>query len=124
MNRLIIIGNGFDMAHGLKTSYENFINWYCDQRIKALDKVFTSVSEDCLFELKTNDPNYSINELLYSNIRPFQGLSGIEAIQSFEKYSQYFSIKYSPFFETITQSIKTKGWVDIENDYYQLLTKK
>ena len=23
MNRLVIIGNGFDMAHGLKTSYEN-----------------------------------------------------------------------------------------------------
>ena len=28
MNRLIIIGNGFDMAHGLKTSYMDFINWY------------------------------------------------------------------------------------------------
>ena len=26
MNRLVIIGNGFDMAHGLKTSYKDFIN--------------------------------------------------------------------------------------------------
>lgn len=26
MNRLVIIGNGFDMAHGLKTSYMDFIN--------------------------------------------------------------------------------------------------
>lgn len=26
-----------------------------------------------------------------------------------------------PFFKTILQSIETKGWVDIENDYYQLL---
>ena len=25
MNRLVIIGNGFDMAHGLKTSYMDFI---------------------------------------------------------------------------------------------------
>ena len=24
MNRLVIIGNGFDMAHGLKTSYMDF----------------------------------------------------------------------------------------------------
>lgn len=24
MNRLVIIGNGFDMAHGLKTSYKDF----------------------------------------------------------------------------------------------------
>ncbi len=25
MNRLILIGNGFDLAHGLKTSYHDFI---------------------------------------------------------------------------------------------------
>ena len=28
MNRLILIGNGFDLAHGLKTSYADFIEWY------------------------------------------------------------------------------------------------
>ena len=31
MNRLVLIGNGFDLAHGLKTSYKNFIFWYWDQ---------------------------------------------------------------------------------------------
>ena len=25
MNRLVLIGNGFDLAHGLKTSYKNFM---------------------------------------------------------------------------------------------------
>jgi hypothetical protein len=25
MNRLIIIGNGFDLAHGIKASYKDFI---------------------------------------------------------------------------------------------------
>lgn len=28
MNRLILVGNGFDLAHGLKTSYKDFIIWY------------------------------------------------------------------------------------------------
>lgn len=28
MNRLVLIGNGFDLAHGLKTKYEHFIEWY------------------------------------------------------------------------------------------------
>ena len=28
MNRIILIGNGFDLAHGLPTRYEDFINWY------------------------------------------------------------------------------------------------
>ena len=28
MNRLVIIGNGFDLAHGLPTSYRDFIDDY------------------------------------------------------------------------------------------------
>ena len=28
MNRIIIIGNGFDLAHNLKTRYKDFINDY------------------------------------------------------------------------------------------------
>jgi len=36
MNRLILIGNGFDLAHDLKTSYKDFINWYWDQRLKKI----------------------------------------------------------------------------------------
>ena len=28
MNRLVIIGNGFDLAHGLPTSYKDFIDNY------------------------------------------------------------------------------------------------
>lgn len=27
MNRLIIIGNGFDLAHGLRTNYNDFLDW-------------------------------------------------------------------------------------------------
>ncbi len=36
MNRLVLIGNGFDLAHGLKTSYADFINWYWGQWGKRL----------------------------------------------------------------------------------------
>lgn len=28
MNRIILIGNGFDLAHGMKTSYKDFILSY------------------------------------------------------------------------------------------------
>lgn len=31
MNRIILIGNGFDLAHGLPTRYEDFINWYWER---------------------------------------------------------------------------------------------
>lgn len=28
MKKLYIIGNGFDLAHGIRTSYNDFISWY------------------------------------------------------------------------------------------------
>ena len=52
MNRLVIIGNGFDMAHGLKTSYMDFINWYWEQRLYALLTEQTPISEDVLCKLE------------------------------------------------------------------------
>lgn len=124
MNRLIIIGNGFDMAHDLKTSYKDFINWYYDQRIQALAKVFTNVSEDSLCGLWINSSHYNWNQIFNSKRRLFPGFTGIKTIQSLAKYPKYFFIRYGSFFKKILQSIETKGWVDIENDYYQLLKQK
>ena len=60
MNRLVIIGNGFDMAHGFKTSYMDFINWYWDQRVYTFSGNTTNVSEDCLCRLVIKD-NVGIN---------------------------------------------------------------
>ena len=52
MNRLIIIGNGFDLAHGLPTSYKNFIDDYWGNVIKeSKDK---DVYDDELFSLNLN----------------------------------------------------------------------
>ena len=45
MNRLVLIGNGFDLAHKLPTSYQDFINWYWDGRFSCLRDTFTSVSK-------------------------------------------------------------------------------
>ncbi|MCL2062765.1 MAG: bacteriophage abortive infection AbiH family protein [Candidatus Cloacimonetes bacterium] len=38
MNRIILIGNGFDFAHGLKTSYNDFIDYFWDKMRKKLKK--------------------------------------------------------------------------------------
>jgi hypothetical protein len=40
MNRIIIIGNGFDLAHGLKTSYGDFLDWVKSQAVKNPDEYF------------------------------------------------------------------------------------
>jgi hypothetical protein len=33
-NKLVIIGNGFDLAHGLKTKYSDFMLWYFNDIFK------------------------------------------------------------------------------------------
>jgi len=48
MNRLIIIGNGFDLARGLQSSYPNFILWYL-KKCLAIDN---RLNESSLFNLK------------------------------------------------------------------------
>lgn len=56
MNRLILIGNGFDLAHGLKTKYADFIDWYWNERGKRLLRGSGRSFDDgiCSFKLKEN----------------------------------------------------------------------
>ena len=73
MNRLVIIGNGFDMAHGLKTSYMDFINWYWEQRLYALLTEHTAISQDslCKLEIVNTKDRKTLNKLIdkYCNKR-------------------------------------------------------
>ena len=54
MNRIILVGNGFDLAHGLKTSYKDFINWYWEKKVYDLRLHKTNCLQDplCTFTLK------------------------------------------------------------------------
>lgn len=128
MNRLIIIGNGFDMAHGLKTSYMDFINWYWDQRVDAFAGNISNNSEDCLCKMSIRKKSdfscwnvFSFNNSYFKDILGKRKFSGCEVIQEIQNHPEIFDFECSPFFSKILQSIETKGWVDIENDYYQLL---
>ena len=128
MNRIVLIGNGFDLAHGLKTSYKDFINWYWDRRVDAFVGNISKVSEDNLCKLTIKDnPNlscwnvFAFENSYFKDIRGNRTCSGYEVITELQKYPDTFSVDSTPFFGTIIQSIETRGWVDIENDYYQLL---
>ncbi|MBK8620257.1 MAG: hypothetical protein IPN79_00480 [Saprospiraceae bacterium] len=54
MNRLILVGNGFDLAHGMKTSYADFILWY-------FQKCWEEAKQS-----QTPNPN-NITELFFKN---------------------------------------------------------
>ena len=53
MNRLVLIGNGFDCAHDLKTKYEDFFYWYWEQRFNDIHNERTKTSEDILCSITT-----------------------------------------------------------------------
>lgn len=122
MNRLVIIGNGFDLAHGLKTSYKDFINWYWEQRFTRLLTEKSNESSDCLCKLITNqsfENFFSNNPNLWFKHHNCKR-NGLEMYEAM-KGRHIFTFVQVHFFNNITNCIESKGWVDIENEYYQLL---
>ena len=129
MNRLVLIGNGFDLAHGLRTSYKDFIAWYRYFRIVQMSRQTTYTSEDCLCSFERKD-GITWNVYAMYNFRlSVRSLLSLEEQVESDKViidtiiNDTHNVKttFSPFFERIHRSIETKNWVDIENEYYSLL---
>jgi hypothetical protein len=47
LNKIFLIGNGFDLAHGLPTSYQDFIRWYFLECINKVDET-GNYEDECL----------------------------------------------------------------------------
>ena len=54
INRLILIGNGFDLAHGLETSFNNFINYCAFEMLNVTSEKYKNRNIDNHF-LVSND---------------------------------------------------------------------
>lgn len=124
IHRIILVGNGFDLAHGLATRYENFIDWYWEQYISKLKDCLINTYSDtlCSFTLKEamyGDRWYQF--LSPYNNKSFENKSGREIYEILKEQKETVSIEQTPFMNRICQSIESKGWVDIENEYYQAL---
>ena len=122
MNRIVLIGNGFDLAHGLPTKYEDFITWYWENRVESFYGNCTPTSKDCLCSIKMTPKNYyqCWNVFAY-NLPTFNRPSAKEIINQIINDSNFCDFTSSPFFNRIYASIETKGWVDIEKEYYDVL---
>jgi hypothetical protein len=134
MNKLIIIGNGFDRAHDLPTSYGHFLNYIWQN--------FDKVQKEPLFQ-----ELFTIN-FEYIRLEPFESFKDFE-IKFRHYYHNYdyqftepeddhscFKITYkhqflddyrkivfefkNKLFELITVS-NINTWVDIEKIYYDVL---
>lgn len=123
MNRLVIIGNGFDLAHGLKTSYKDFIYWYWKKRLGRLVNGHTSDIMDGLCTLKLNpQTGYSrYVDLINIDVDFFQQ-TGKEFFNYIKNNDQAVTYDPCPLMRRICTAIENKGWVDIEREYFEELT--
>lgn len=135
MNRLVIIGNGFDLTHGLKTTYNDFFTWLWHSQIEKsnyrsnfnLDECKTNcvITNDIYsIEFKSNDRIYKSNDIksLYlDNINPWESLFE-------DDRKNPINVRYKSdniFFSELLKYKHTKNqWADIEKLFFNLLVKE
>lgn len=128
MNRLIIIGNGFDLAHGIKTSYHDFIVDYIKESL-LLSLNFTDTKN----EMPYNDFHFFKDELIeikYNINNPdatyFNYFKQIKNVSELNEIMKKFGIAFIYNFEILKTGIEKLTeykWVDFEIEYFKELLK-
>ncbi|GET33182.1 hypothetical protein PbJCM13498_20450 [Prolixibacter bellariivorans] len=117
MNRLIIIGNGFDLAHGLETSCKHFVLHYLS---KVWSKLMNGSYEDKLLTIRRSSDYFDKNDLNYSNETALSIFKKIDKNTSNGPDDASMVFK-SKFFKAIFKKILTLNWADIETEYFNEL---
>ena len=150
MNRIVVIGNGFDKAHGLATGYKDFIDdyWtkfgngiyqkYSDRETAFThsDKIGTSrgiyhEDEFVRFEIFKGGAYMTSFEYI---AKEHKGVYGellnrlLDFYKSGNRYYNSLNINFkNNFLKHISNRCYLTNWVDIENEYYgklkELLTE-
>ena len=122
MNRIILIGNGFDLAHDLKTSYQNFIDWLWRKKINRIKQCDSKLYADGMIYFQRIDGK-SIKENWPDGMDSYNKL--VHNINADNKFHNILrELLYdNKFFKIITEKNSLQNWVDIEEEYYKLLQK-
>lgn len=117
-NRLYIIGNGFDLAHNLRTRFSDFLLYH----LKAVIKLF--VEEDKLLHefiaFEKPKPNAANRNLEPLNRLPFHNVEELSALINTVNGSQNRFILKGIYTYLIPQA-NERNWVDVERKYFDIL---
>jgi hypothetical protein len=122
MNRLVIIGNGFDLAHGLPTSYKDFIDDYWKSACKTKERRKLEYDDDHFVKLSC-DLGSMYSDLdceAFNNITSYKELMTLVKRNRENGYG-YFDVSFKNSFFKIICDNSIENWVDIENEYYTKL---
>ncbi|AYM99225.1 AbiH family protein [Chryseobacterium sp. 3008163] len=133
MNKLIIVGNGFDLAHGLKTKYSDLINFFwesllleCDKLNSNMHKNNTTIGDKLpigfsneVYSVQISNV-FALSEDHYINTKINKGLE-----KALEEVNENFIVDIkNSLFEFLLKQIEVQNWVDIENEYYEFLLEQ
>jgi len=141
MNRIVILGNGFDIAHGLSTSYRNFIKFLQDNFVKLVndqEQHGQIIDRNSLFFFTTAEA-----ESIPPGAQPYKiAIEASESMLSWEDLKKYVFIMYAhegkgtgqgplkykaqvsshnKLIEYAFNESQSKTWGGFENDYRNLL---
>lgn len=146
MNRIIVIGNGFDLAHGLKTGYQDFINdywepikfsffgdanaaqtpvnWGIVNLSQSHNDEFLSIYYRPKHHSSLQAPQKLLGTWHVAQETAFANFAQLVDLWNRDPLSDHFCIVTfkNHFFERLTQQLTLQNWVDIENAYYKELT--
>lgn len=134
MNKLIIIGNGFDLAHRMKTSYIDFIKYYLANAFKSSSEnqlyqdeliKIVSVKNYQPYEFELFNGFDEMIDLFYRNGRIMDLLNNRSfKVKDTSEYYYDFPIEVtinSDFLKFLLLKLNETRWVDVEQEYYRIL---
>lgn len=119
MKKIVIIGNGFDIAHGLPTKYEDFMNYLLNSIVTKKMKTSSSWTYEYLgivhgsfIHLKTPEETKD----------PWIGSSLGDSGMTHQLKANPFSKPRSIYFHSLFKSYEHLGhWSDLESHYFDLI---
>lgn len=102
MNNLLIIGNGFDLAHGLKSSYSSFIEYLINSKLKD---------------------NNLFSDLFEFNMSFIYGIKTYKDIKRNVQSRDNFLKTKNRLFKILIKKTTLLNWCDIEKEYFLALSK-
>jgi hypothetical protein len=136
MNRIFLIGNGFDLAHGLKTSYIDFIDNFWDKKKNAITDGLKQIWEGSKTYYKYEDeviefispceisklPSFANTNT--SGFNWFKILLSSKYSININGYDIYVHMEIKNIFLNYISALSLlTNWVDIEAIYYLLLNE-
>ena len=112
MNKLVLIGNGFDLAHGLRTKYNDFILWYFNSAFRIL--IEKDKFSDHLFEI-----SFTFGRIMQFSSE-ITSVSQVFKLIKDHNYDINYKFKCELFKNLCSKTIDL-NWVDIESEYYSYL---